>query len=362
MPKLATPPVAAAPDPGPALAEGDPSADQFPDPGEGASGDGKDYKPTAKKATTRKPQATATRPDSPLRRAQPLANSGTYINGLWYGREGTGKTTHVLHMANLGRVLAINAEGGFEKRPLAKHGIDTEKIIVFPPEGEGTEALTFDNLESIFVDMKRDLEDDPRSWAGTVWDSGTDIADVLLGGAVAWRQEKAEKKGVDVDPWFVDRADYGVMAQQFKQLLTRFRDLPCHFAITALERRDTDDDGKVAYGPAVIPSLVTSLLGLPKIVVHTSVDEIAGAEEYIGDTRARGKYRAKDRFNILPPRMIDPVFTRVLGYVQEEIDADTDPIQTAVRERVAAERVRGAAGAGSGKTGKKGGQQQAEDD
>lgn len=256
------------------------------------------------------------------------------LNGLWYGPEGTGKTTDVAHMAHEGRVLFINAEAGLKRRPLVEHGVPIENIRLFPDPRTG-EQLTFDLVESMYWQMKSDLEDDPTSWAGTVWDSGTEIYKKLLDQIVEYQVNKAVRAGKDRDRFFIDRADYGVMSEQLRLLLRRFRDLPCHFAVTALERRDQDHDGKVVYGPAVTPALQSDLMGYVDVVIRTDVEtnEATGEADFRGQTRRAGKYRAKDRFKVLPFQMVDPSFTRVLKYVNDEIDEESDELQQAANAR-----------------------------
>lgn len=254
------------------------------------------------------------------------------LNALWYGEGGTGKTTAIASMANEGKVLYINSEAGLKRRPLLEHGVDIENIQIFPnpkSKNEADRELTFDRLEQLYWQLKEDLEEDPNSWAGTCWDSVTEIVKKLLEQIVEYQLKKAARAGKDRDRFFIDRADYGVMTEQVRLLLRRFRDLPCHFAVTALERRDQDDDQKVSYGPAVTPALQSDLIGYVDVVVRTSVD----GDGYWGQTRPAGKYRAKDRFGVLPPMMPTPSFKRVLSYINDEIDESSDPLMQAVEER-----------------------------
>lgn len=248
------------------------------------------------------------------------------LNGLWYGEGGTTKTTSVATMANEGPVLFINSEAGLKRRPLLERDINIENIRIFPPPGE---ELTFENLEEMYWQMKEDLEENPESWAGTCWDSITEIHKKLLEQVVINAQRKAENRGQPRERFFIDRADYGIMTEQIRLLLRRFRDLPCHFAVTALERRDQDDDGKVQYGPAVTPALQSDLIGYVDVVIHTTMEP----DGPWGLTRPVGKYRAKDRIGALPINLPEPTFARVLAYINDEITEDTDELLAAANER-----------------------------
>jgi hypothetical protein len=134
---------------------------------------------------------------------------------------------------------------------------------------------------------------------------------------------------------FIDLSDYGVMTSQMVELIKLWHDIPMHFAVTALLRRDKDDDGKVLYRPAVTPALRNELQGVMDVVCITTVDEMAdgGADEYRGLFAPAGKYRGKDREGVLPKRLIDPTFERVWDYVTEKTDVEQDQVMQEARGR-----------------------------
>lgn len=252
------------------------------------------------------------------------------INILYYGEGGTGKTTDLATMANFGRILFVNAEAGVKRRPLKERGVAVENIVLWPPKGQ---EITFQGLEDLYWQIKSDLEDDPESWIGTVWDSLTEIYKKLLDGIVEHQVRKAERAGKDRDRFFIDRADYGVMTEQIRLLIRRFRDLPCHFGAAALERRDLDDDGSVKYGPALTPGLQNDVNGYMDVVIHTTTTAVGEDLEYRGQTANIGKYYAKDRYGALPRWLVDPTFERVAQYVNDELDEESDPIMIEARKR-----------------------------
>lgn len=254
---------------------------------------------------------------------------------LYVGPQGSGKTTDLATMANLGPVIFINSESGLKRKALQRMGVKVENIRMFPRPGQ---ELTFDSLEDLFWSLASRLQDDPGFVVGTCWDSVTDIHKKLLDHVVARAYGKAVEQEKDRERFFIDRADYGVMTEQVRLLIKRFRDLPCHFGISALERREVDDDGKVVYQPAVTPALQNDLVGWVDVVAYTSVHEVDGDEEYRGLFRPIGKYRGKDRYHALPRRLVDPTFERVLGYVNGDIELEDDPVMAAARERRAKER------------------------
>lgn len=296
--------------------------------------------PATPKATKKAPKPSL------LSQATPLDEKEEFVNALWVGDSGTGKTTAVAHMANLGPTIFINAEGGLKRGPLKRMGVDVTNIQVLPADAN---ELSYSYLEDLYWELAARLAEDPDAIAGIVWDSITEIHQKVLRNVVDYQLKRAESRGESriknavagdmLNEFFTDMGDYGVMTEQMRLLLRRYRDLPCHFAVTALERRDTDDDGRVVYRAAVTPALAKDLHGYMDITAVTSVMEVDDGgddDEYVALTRPIGKYRGKDRFKVLPKRMVNPTFDRVVRYVAGSLDEDNDSEIERVRARIAA--------------------------
>lgn len=259
-----------------------------------------------------------------------LSEENEPVNAMYYGDGGTGKTTALAAMANLGPIVYVNAEAGLKARPLKQLGIDIGNIEVWPDPGE---TLTFDGLEKLHQRILSDLKSDPEAWVGVVWDSVTEIHQAVLLEVREDAVAKGERQGKSIDPFFNDLSYYGTMTEKMRLMVRRFRDLPCHFGVSALERRDQDDDGTVKYGPAATPALANDLFGYVDVVLHTQTDVVAGVEEFQGITRPHGKYRAKDRLRALPRMFIDPRFDRLVAYANGDLVAADDPIMTEAQDR-----------------------------
>lgn len=270
-----------------------------------------------------------------------LEEQEPHLNVLYYGEEGTGKSTHAAWMANLpdqhksGRILVINAEGGAKKLALKRLGVDTSRIVLWPPAGE---RVSFDGLRQVHRRLLTDLETTPGVWTGVVMDSLTEIALSLREYATEGRQRRLDSQNKAYDPDFVDIGDYGVQTGQMQKILRRLRDLPCHFVATALQRED--DNGKV--GPAMNPALADSVAGYVDLMLYTRASEISSGEVeddpasvFRALTRQNAKYRAKDRFGATPKVLAEPTFPRVFDYVMGNLDEDSDPLQVEYREREA---------------------------
>jgi hypothetical protein len=271
---------------------------------------------------------------------------------LWWGPEGTGKTTDVAMVTRIvpqGRVLLINAEAGAKRRALQHHGVDTSRIASYPPKSQ---QLTFEGLERLFYRVQADLEQDPLSWAAVIWDSITAIYQKLLDDVVeADIRKTAEilqraKKGRDGrsgnitlrDRFESDRDDYAAMSNQVRLLLRKYRTLHCHLLITALERRDEEGKGKdktVTYGPAISPALQIDLLGYMDVVLHTKVNSNG---VFYGRSQPTEDTRGKDRLNALPVELVDPSIERIHRYVSGELTDETDRAQRRLPDRELATR------------------------
>lgn len=307
-------------------------------------------KKVAPKATTEKAAPEPAKPKTTQPKLEPaveipdlpLADIREHLNILYVGDWGSGKTTDLATMANLGRVLFISAESGLEVRALRKHGINIDNIMV-RPNIEAGEALTYELLDRMFWRLKSDLEDDPESWAGVVWDSATDIHLKLLGRVRDYQLERAERAGRArmkdeepggmLDQFFTDLSDYGVMTEQMRLLLRRYRDLPCHFGVSTLAKKTKNDEGKLVLDPAITPALANDIGGYVKVVCYTALDEVGGEIEYQGWFRELRRFRGKDRTGTLPKALVDPTFERVWAYYQEEITVETDPVMQEAAER-----------------------------
>lgn len=265
-----------------------------------------------------------------------LEDETEYLNVLFYGREGSGKTTDALDMANLGRILVINVEGGAKKTALAKRGINTRNVELWPRLGT---RVTFDAIVNLYEKLRNDLEDDPNSWTGVVIDSATELSTILRENATSNRQKNLTSLGRDFDPNLIDRSDYGVQTDQAGRIMRRFRDLPCHFVVTALERYDEDLD---MVGPAMNPALASNVLGYVDLVLYTKANQADSPDgpEFRAATRASARWRAKDRFDSTPHVLAEPTFTRLKAYVDGTLTEEDDALQEEFAERQAEKAAR----------------------
>lgn len=244
-----------------------------------------------------------------------------------------GKTTNLMAMARLGKILVVNAESGIKARALREHGIPVENIEVFPDPDDPDEELTYDGLEALWMRIREELNEDSKAWVGTGWDSITEIQQTMKDLEVKRAVAKAARRGLDRDPFVVDQDNWRTINEQCRSLIRKFRDLPCHFGATALQRREQDPDGQVVYMPAVTPGLQNDLIGWFDVICHCSVTIVDGEEEYRGLFKPHTKFRGKDRFKVLPKWLVAPQFDRIKAYLDDEMTLDDDPVMAEARER-----------------------------
>jgi hypothetical protein len=273
-----------------------------------------------------------------------LSNQTTKVSLLLYGPEGTSKTTSALRMSTMcgpnQRILLIDAEGGAKIEALRQRGVDLTKVEVWPrPEDGGPSALTYEGLDALATELSKSGMCGPDGvYIGGIWDSGTEITRRLLDQVTATARDKDARLGKDRGRFQINLEDHGIASSMLRDLLRQFRDLPWHFVITALERRDTDTDtGKVKYGPAMSPAMANDCAGLVDVVGYTNVEQVGenNVDVYSARFTPLERRRAKDRFGMLPSKMADPFFDRIFGYVDGSITRETDPVQARVRALVA---------------------------
>ena len=273
---------------------------------------------------------TTNAPDAPVTNDwfTELSDSQEYVKIVYYGREGTGKTTAAAQASQNGRILIVNSEGGLKKTALKRHGVDVTQVAVWPPEGE---SITARRLEALHAQLLADLTDNPDAWYAVVIDSLTEVHHLLREQATDARVAKSR---VELDPDFIDRDDYGKMTAQMRKIVRRFRDLPCHVILIALEK---DDEDAKEVRPALTPALCTDVLGYADVVARMGSADGSFRARFIKTDRIR----AKDRFDVLPEVLPEPGFDRVRQYIAEELVTADDPLLAAMLDQdraVAAEK------------------------
>jgi hypothetical protein len=273
------------------------------------------------------------RPSTPGRPT--LDTAEEYIRVLYYGDPGLMKTTCAASMAVNGRVIYIDSEHRLKATPLRRVAT---KIGLDPDFVSNIEVVTDCDYASL-LELTNEIKDrisDGEQIYGVAWDSATEQTRGMLESLVDESVERAAFKGEQRNPVRLYQEDYGDMTEQFRRILHRLRDLPVHLAITALPRRDQDENKALRVAAGVTPAVLRDLQGAVDFILHMryeSFSEKEGDDEYTALCRPQGPFDAKDTFGVLPVRMVNPTFPRLLAYVRGELVAKADPLQIEARTR-----------------------------
>lgn len=267
------------------------------------------------------------------------AQEEDHFFGLWYGIPGSTKTTdicRILLARPVGDLIVCNAEAGLKLRALRQYGIPTDRIRVWPKPGI---RPTFDSLERLVFKVDAELAaarkaGEPKPYCAFALDSVTELVKLMLDNiqedGIAGQREldrKAREAGVNPPRRNIrarfksERDDYALVANQMRAILRRLRYMDLDFLVTALVRRDEDQDtGAVMYGPAAPPALQQDLLGYADIVIRTERRTgDGGVEEVVGYTQPDENHHGKDRYGLLPAELLPPGADVVLGHITGEV-------------------------------------------
>lgn len=245
-----------------------------------------------------------------------LEDTDEFINVLYFGEGGSGKTTEAAYMALLGKIIMVDTESGIKKRPLRRLGLPIENIVPFRP-------MNYADVDKLYWQVKANLDKfevgDPARIVGVVFDSYTDLQKKFTDSVVETRVGRQAATMV-TDEFDIELKDHGKVTEQCRRIARRFRDLDCHTVFVTLAKREIDTDG-VIYRPDLTPKFAADMMGYVDAAIYTSQVDTPDYEDpsrFLGVTRPIGRYRGKDRYGALPPVFANPTFDRVLEYIQFE--------------------------------------------
>jgi len=277
------------------------------------------------------------------RYAASLDEAAEYLNVLYYGEPGCGKTTAAAGLARLGTVYLVDVESGAKPSALRKRGIPTSHIRPVPVE-------TYKDLDDFYWYLKQEIEDtEPGTVAGVVFDSISEIHDQLIRGQVDKRHDKAVRKAsnprtgellteVEDNEFLVELGDRGIVTEQLRIIARRFRDLKCHTVFVALAKREVESEGQV-YLPQLPPKFGGNLRGfVDQVCFLVKADGAEDDSGYLGVFRDTGRYKGKDRLDATPPVMANPSMDRLISLTFGDLDLSRDEAQNGYLSRVLSRR------------------------
>lgn len=268
----------------------------------------------------------------------PLNDDLPRLKVLYVGAPKRAKTTDIATMANLcsdnQRVAYVDFENGLKARPLKARGIDVSKIIRYMPR-------TPEEMEEIYWLLAESMHSDPEQWIGTAVDTVTAMQSLFVGIATRTRVEKEKKKTSQEAEKLLFKPgwdEYAIWTEQAKDLLTKFRDLPCHVAFSTHEVSEATAQG-LKLLPKITSSFRIDLMGYPDVIIQKVAAENPLTPdpegiEYLGVCRNVDKYVGGDRLGITPVVLANPTMERLWGLYAGTLDLDIDPYQLAYRKRM----------------------------
>jgi len=197
---------------------------------------------------------------------------------LAYGKSGTGKTTFASSALDLKPVM-----------PKAK------KVLFLDISEEGTDSIynlpdtfvipieTWDDFEGVHNYLKKEH----HGYKAVVIDTVTQLQRLAM-------EEAKRRANLDVEAAMSQRA-WGFLSSMTQPKLIDYRDLPMHVIFTAQPRRtenDDDDEDELNQdvGPAVIPSIATTLNAMVKVIGQTYITQ--------KEKRVKGKIKISTTYRL----------------------------------------------------------------
>lgn len=257
-----------------------------------------------------------------------------FIDMIYLGEPGSGKTTAAAHMASLGPVVWVCGEMGLEIERLREMGVAVENIHLH-------DEITYDALNDLHEGLRAALRKNPNAYAGVVFDTFSEIQGKLL---------EAKAKAL-----LISQNEYGVNTSELTRLVRKYTDLPCHTAyVTHSKRIEDKKDETVTYKSMMTPKVASALDGYTRIICHMVATPQPDSDEadYVGYLRPHFSRAGKDRTGTLPPKLFKPDFDRIESYVSRrylraaisqvdssgEVPDGLDPLQYEYLQRIRAQK------------------------
>lgn len=241
------------------------------------------------------------------------------VRTLWYGDSGVGKTTAMLTLANLGKVAVWDAERRLKRTALKRAGINVDNI-------ERHADVSYHGMANILDRLDERAGNDPE-FVGICFDGGTEMLRIMVQHLVDAGVVQANKKGFERSEWRTYVEDYGDVTEQFRRLLRKAMRVPVHFGMTTLSQRGEDENKRIRVSPQLTPAVARDVFSAMDVISFLRVDEVGDDVLRSGLFIPGGQHDAKDTFGVLPRRLANPTFERIIRYVNEELDPSSDPEQ-----------------------------------
>jgi phage nucleotide-binding protein len=228
-----------------------------------------------------------------------VAERPKYINALWYGNPGAGKT-----------VLAGSADAVPELRPVLFIDVEggTLSIRERYPEVDVIRVQTWGDMQRLYDD----LYDGKYDYKTIVLDSLTEIQKFSMYSIM----EAVVLDNPDRDSEVPAIRDWGKNIEQIRRLVRAFRDLPMHTIITALAATEKDSKtGTIVTRPSLSGKLAMEVGGFVDIVGYLYTKAVDDNVMRLLLTTGTDRQVAKDRSDTLPTILEAPDMTKLYNHI-----------------------------------------------
>lgn len=265
-----------------------------------------------------------------------MADGFDFLKVLYYGDNSRRKTTYLAGASKLGKVLAVDTEGKWLRRPLLSRGAVLENIVL-------KKATSYQDMEDVFWAYEERVV--KGEFVAVVVDGWSDLEQRFVRAATMSRQTRKTGLGQvedfrsaqelmarGVNPFQTELGDFGTWTNQARHLMRLYRDLPCHVGFAAHQRTE---GGR--YVPSLTEKFRGELMASMNVVVGCDLSQIGSDLFGVGVLRELDNWRGTDQAGISEKaKLVNPSFDRLIMAVEGKLDFAQDPEQREFRDKLIA--------------------------